>query len=220
MGIVRGILLFMLMSCVLIFRAHGQQPSQQVYILASAKIGIYLTLDDFLRNDPLPITRIKYSNGFASIKNLYSLKKSDEIMFHDKYGIRKSKPASEIWGYCTGDNIFVNAGIGFSKLEIIGSISYFIADILVEQIDPQATMSGGSSAFASQPRYSYERQSVILNTATGQMLESSPRNLEKFIEADSSLHDLYSGLKGKEQQKQIIQVISDYNIRHPFVFKQ
>lgn len=201
-------------------KASSQSDILQMYIIASAKTGIYLNIDDFRNNTPLQLSRIKSEDGFANAKYLFSLKKGDEIVFHDRYGMQKRVSASEIWGYCTGEDIYVNAGIGYSKLEIIGSISYFIADVLVEEPTPTAMMSRGSSSFAAQPRYTYERQAVLLDLSTGIMLESSPRNLEKIITADSSLHSLYTGLRGKEQQKQVIQVITDYNARNPFRFAE
>lgn len=205
---------------LLVQTAYGQQPNHQMFLLASAKTGIFITHDQFVRNAPVPLARIQGDEGWADLKFLYSLKKGDQIVFHDRYGIRKSVSSSEIWGYCTGENIFINAGIGYSKLEIIGSISYFIADIMVERPEASAAVSGASAGFAAQPQYTYERQAVILDLVTGRMAESSPRNLEKLIAADSVLHSQYTGLRNKDQQKQIIQVITDYNLRHPFYFAE
>ncbi len=213
----RALLLGMLL---LVQTANGQEPNHQMFLLASAKTGIFISHDQFVRNAPIPLTRIQGDEGWADIKLLYSLQKGEPIVFHDRYGIKKSVSSSEIWGYCTGENIYINAGIGYSKLEIIGSISYFIADVMVERPDASATVSSGAAGFSSQPQYTYERQAVILDLVSGRMAESSPRNLEKMIAADTVLYTQFSALRNKDQQKQIIQVITDYNLRHPFYFAQ
>lgn len=201
--------------------AQGQLPSHdQMLLLAATRTGVYVTHEQFVRNNPVPLGHIQGDGGFADMKYLFSLKKGDPIIYHDRYGIRKNISSADIWGFCTGESIYVNAGIGYSKLEIIGSISYFIADILVERPEAAAGMSSGAAGFSSQTQYSYERQAVLLDAVSGIMAESSPRNLEKMIAADSTLYTQYSSLRNKDQQKQIIQTINEYNLRHPFIFKK
>jgi len=193
---------------------------EELYILANAKRGIYLSFEDFFENTPIPLSHTDNGYGFAHENYLYSLKKEQIIRYHDEFGVLRTVPASTIWGYCTGDNFFVSMGVGYAKILVIGSISYFVADVLVELPAVATATGGGGAGFAATPRYSYEKQPFILNVADGRIFPAEPAKLALFLEQDSALHADYMAFKPKMRRKQLIPTITEFNLAHPFSFSK
>ncbi len=85
-----------------ILRVNSQAHNFPVYTSSMNKKGVYKTFNEFKMNAP-SLTDYEFRKG-----------KMGDILYIKENGIEY--PARKVWGFCDGENFFINSGDKYSKL--------------------------------------------------------------------------------------------------------
>jgi len=184
------------------------------------KDGIYLDFKSFATNTPINFNRLIVSPSKPIREFLSETNGNSEIQYHDDYGISRSIKGKDIWGICLNGNIYIQIGNFYSKLEIVGALSYFTAEIEVQKISPENDFSMGiqTPTVQHQSSYSVEKKQYILNFETGEILETNTTNLLKLLEKDKELYKEFKELNLRDRKKMFFYYIITFNKRNPIQF--
>ncbi|WP_156026962.1 hypothetical protein [Sporocytophaga myxococcoides] len=183
------------------------------------KRGIYLTYEDFKNNSPLPLSAVKTdldSNSVHFFKDLLSHKK---IYIYDNGQLRLLKN-TEYWGYSDGRRVYCNSYGRFSRLDIIGSICFFV------KISPMLDLNDAfySHAYTNitrknmmDPGRKTQADKYIMNFENGEVFLLNKKQLVSLLSKDAELLNDYNKYKGKKDVKTFM-FIMKYNQKHPISF--
>lgn len=162
--------------------------------------GIYLTIDQFKKNSPVPKSAIISNCPKTEIDFLSQVLSQKYLVFKDSVGNEHKMETSNIWGYCKNRVVYVNGNIEYTnifiKLSVIGKLCYFTN---VDQV--------GSSIFFSKQ--------LMINTNTNQILEFNVSNLEEILKTDTDLYNQFMKLKEFEKPNSIFIYLRKYNEKNP-----
>ena len=94
-----------------IIRSNTQAHNFPVYTSSLSKKGVYKTFNEFKMNEP-SLTDFEFRKG-----------KMGDILYVKEDG--NEYPARKVWGFCDGENFFINSGDKYSKLVRSGYSFYF-----------------------------------------------------------------------------------------------
>lgn len=197
-------------------RTEGQQQNLDS---GTFNDGIYLTFENFATNSPLSFTRLisPYSKSIKEI--LTETNNNTELQYHDDYGIAKKISGKDIWGICVEGNVYIQIGDIYSKLEIIGALSYFSAELEVQKTIPDNDFTYGIKPnIQQQSSYSIEKKQYILDFETGKILETNTTNLLSLLEKDKELYEEYKNLNLRQKKKLFFYYVTAFNKKYPIRF--
>jgi hypothetical protein len=177
--------------------------------------GIYLDFNDFKKGNVVPFSRTNLSHeDFSDIE--LALLEMKNVDYYDSFGNFQTVVYDNIWGYVESDKLFVYWGGGFHLVPYIGSISHFVAQVLVSNnrmnepfYDPYYYYTGPSS-FTS-----IENFQLIMDFESGQILNFDEINVAKMIKSDDKLFNEYMSLSKRKKRKLMFYFIRQYNDKHP-----
>ena len=194
------------------------------------KDGVYLSFDDLKNNNPLPKENIvtggdKAQSDFIS----KTLTDNKEIVFSYK-GSQYKAEVNKIWGYCQNGTVSVNYLGKFSRITLFGTLSHFLATIMVTRyvssgggygmggmgygMGGMGYGMGGPSVPVKQP----ETHEFLLDFKTGEIAECTPANLETILSRDMKLYEQYMSLRRKKRKEFMLLYIRKYDNEHPLSF--
>jgi len=184
------------------------------------KTGFYLSFSDFVSNDPIELSQIKFIQNVAAGDLLAYLEKEKTIKY-SKQNATYSVLLADVWGFYDGENVFLNRSL-FSHA-IVENTRFIPAEQWVA-INTLATLSVvhcvKSHRYHSQTQGSQvsSRQfTFIFNTKDGHLYEASLKQLKKMIVDDQELLTELNASREKKQDKLYI-FLKRYNDRHPAKF--
>jgi hypothetical protein len=217
-------LLFFFLFNILFYNGLAQDDSVRLikytpeYIF---KDGIYLSFDQLKNNSPILKSRIISSLDPDSEDFFEKLLSKDNIYIYDKYGVKKEVPVKNIWGYCNNGMVYINLSENFHRINIIGTLCHFIADVTVYSntyYDPYYYY------YSNNPYYynmrpvatkSSEIRQFIFNFNDGKVYDYSVEGLEIVLMKDPELYDEYVSLKSKKKKELKFYYIRKFNERNP-----
>lgn len=91
--------------------------------------GVYLTIDQFKKNSPIPKSAIISDCPKSEIDFLSKELFQKYLVYKDSIGNEHKVETSNIWGYCKNRVIYVNGNIEYThfflKIGVIGKLCYF-----------------------------------------------------------------------------------------------
>lgn len=183
------------------------------------KRGIYLTYEDFKNNSPLPLSAIKTdldSNSIHFFKDILSHKK---IYIYENGQLRWLKN-TEYWGYSDGRRVYCNSYGRFARLDIIGSICFFV------KVSPMLDFNDAFYSHAythitrrnmMDPGRKTQADKYIMNFETGEVFLLNKKQLTNLFSKDAELLNDYKKFKGKKDVKTFM-FIMKYNQKYPISF--
>jgi len=191
------------------------------------KDGVYLTLKDFQTNNPLPKENIAMPGDKTQADFISkTLTDNKEIFFMYK-GSQYRGDVSKVWGYCQNGNIYVRKEDKYWRITVFGSISHFVATVVVTRYVSNGYGMGygmgyggmgGYGMGGSTPVKQNETHEFLLDFKTGTIAECTPTNLEVILSRDMPLYEQYMKIKKRKRKDFMILYIRRYNNEHPVSF--
>lgn len=186
------------------------------------KEGVYLNFDQVKSNEPIPKYKIISTVEYSNPQFFDAISTESAISYYDDLGIRQDISMKMIWGYCKNGMLFVRMSESFNKVNIVGNICHFVANITVQNpryYDPYYynpyyyhRYYGPSSSYSAT-----EIRQFIMDFDTGKIYDYEIDNLEVLFMKDPELHDEYMGLSKKKRQQLKFLYIRKFNDRNPLM---
>jgi len=182
------------------------------------KDGIYLSIFDFKKNNPIPTSRIVFSSNKGDKDFLKYVTEKNTLDYLDEEGKTQEVKMASVWGYCSSGSVYINHGTGFNRVTIIGSFSHFLSTIAVQTgYDPFYYTNPFGSPY---PRYTYVTEQFILDFDSGKIVEFNVNNMEALLQKDEALYKDFMQLKKRQKRDGIFLYLRKYNEKHPVFFPE
>lgn len=171
--------------------------------------GVYISLQDFRDNHPIPVDRIVSQFDKADSLFLQNVLTNRWFYFADKSGLTDSVQVKELWGACHRGKVFIQYRHKFSFLDVIGKICEFN--------NYQTPGQSGISFYP--PQQGFVGQSVLryyLDFYTGEVLPYNKKNFKKLIADDKKFLNNFQDSKRNLEDLPIFRHY--YNEDHPIYF--
>lgn len=183
--------------------------------------GVYLNFDQVKNNSPVPKYKVISSVDYNNPQFFDALATESVISYYDNLGIRQDVSMKTIWGYCRNGLLYVRMSETFNKINIVGSICHFLANITIQNprfYDPYYYNPYYYYRYGPSPSYSStEIRQFILDFETGKIYDYDVDNLEPLFMRDPELHDEYMALSKKKRQQLRFLYIRKFNERNPLL---
>jgi hypothetical protein len=130
------------------------------------------------------------------------ISKSEELVFFDDDGVRRSIKSKEIWGFCHSGVLYINVGTLFHEVHLVGGVSYFFGS---------GTTSRGWNEIVTAKNKEYlidfEKNSFWLFDLDG---------LELLLQNDKQLLNEFKAMKKRKRKSMKYIFLNQYNEKHPF----
>lgn len=179
------------------------------------KEGIYLTVDQFRNNEPIPQSAIVSPIPKTEHNFLTQVMERKKITYKDETGTEQQIPTSSIWGYCRNRILFLNFNQTFNRVNVIGNLCHFTSEVVVLSTyqDPLYYNRGMSSSYNELKQFIFCMNSNIVK-------DFSTPSMEEILKTDPELYDQFMSMKRKEKGNSIFTYLRKYNEKHPLYIKQ
>lgn len=184
--------------------------------------GVFLSFDDVRNNRPVPKTMIRSGFEYDDPDFFRKTLNGQELEYFDGLGMVRSVQVKDIWGFSRNGYLYVAMNDGFYRINILGSISHFIADKTVydNYYNPYYSYYSPYSPYYYSPystRVSSEVRQYLLDFSTGNILDYETGSVEILLMTDPELHDEYMALSRRKKQQQRFIFIRKFNEKHPIM---
>lgn len=175
------------------------------------KEGIYLTVNQFKKNDPIPKSAIVSNYSKTQVDFLTQMFAQKYIAFKDSSGLEHKIETSTIWGYCQNRSININFNKEFYRLNVIGTLCHFTATVAtpVGYRDPMGYNYGLNNNTV------HELRQFVLDTRINKVLDFNVKNMEEVLKDDIEIYNQFMALKKREKPDAIFIYLRKYNEKHP-----
>ena len=192
------------------------QPDPVVYTRDfEFKEGIYLTIDQFKTNRPIPQSAIISPVPKTELNFLTQVLEKKKVTYKDENGAEQEIATASIWGYCRNRSIYLNFNQTFNRINVIGNLCHFTSEVVVLSTyqDPMYYNHGMSNSYN-------ELRQFILSTESNTVKDFNVPSMEEILKNDRELYDQFMKLKKKEKANSIFIYMRKYNERHPLYIGQ
>jgi hypothetical protein len=173
------------------------------------KEGIYLTIDQFKRNLPIPQSAIISPIPKTELNFLTLVLEKKTVKYKDPTGTEMEVPSAEVWGYCRNRSVYLNFNKTFNRINVIGRLCHFTAEILVRAAyDPMYYNRGMNTSYT-------ELRQFVLDTQTNTIREFNSDSMEEFLKSDPELYAEFMKLKKRAKADSIFIYLRKFNDKHP-----
>lgn len=186
------------------------------------KEGIYLTIQDWKNNDPIPLNRIstKFSISGGDFfkrllspdwkegnsKKLFSMK---QVRYYDDNNEIQAVNTSKIFGYSDGNLVYTE---NHSIIPIIGSICHYTKYVIKGNRGGVYGIPNNGISYGK-----VKAKEFIIDFEKNQRLPFKKRHIEEIIKRDQELYKDYEKERGNRRQK-LYKYLLEYNKKHPIYF--
>jgi hypothetical protein len=206
-----------LFACSLIFlvlAACGQDTAQWVPYHGGMDLreGIYRDFNSFRHNRPsVPIEKLRDDQGLpiTDIRRVVS-----KLYWQPDTGSQQAVRMNALWGFCQNDGVYVQAGNGFYRIGMMGSLAHMTYEQTVRDWDPYMYRYGSMTR-------TYVIQQM-LDMSTGKFLPFNASGMDQALQHDQVLLEEFRGMKKKERNSDevLFRFLRLYNDRHLLEFPQ
>lgn len=215
-----GRFLFLSLFLVFPFLGYGQYfPGERNKVELSSDFdfseGIYLVINDFKVNDPLPSDSVISDFDLDDEDFLKKVLDQKELVYSYNLQINRL-PTDKVWGYSSNGNVYIQIQGSFHRLLIIGSLCQFVASITTyvpvnnNGFYPGTPYMGGVTYVPST-----EIKQMLLDFNTGKTLEYTVDHMEEYLQRIPGLAKEFSELSGKKKKEMLHSFLRRYNEAFP-----
>ena len=184
--------------------------------------GIYLNLNQFLENNPIPRSKIMSPYDPERFDYFEKVLSGENVEFVDRTGIIRSFPKKRIWGYANNRNIYVNLKNQFNPIIHLGCICLVIIEESAFKLS-NIQLLGGSygTIYLAIPIYAQKKHSIFIYALESvKLFNYNTASIKLLLADDNELFEEYNNLTKRNQEKLIFKYINCYNTRHPLPIKE
>lgn len=177
--------------------------------------GIYLTVDDFKNNSPIPITHVISFYDIRDPDYLLQVMQHTKITYYDQNLNETSVKRKSIWGLSMKGVPFVQAKRGsFDKIEIVGRICHVLT--VGQGLYALGMYALHGSNAANMP--TGEIKERLIDLETGEVLKFNDANIARLIEPEKDLYLRFSNLNEAQRYTQRYDFVKEFNKMRPIYF--
>ena len=205
-----------LLFLVLNLTYQAQSDSVMVTEQIGFKEGIYLTHQDFRKNNPITKEQIKTKLDKEQL-DFYFKVASNEKLEYTIGNATYTIATKTIWGLEQNKTLFVNFNGAFFRVPVFGAISYFAGVVEVTGYytgvyDPMFGMGGNRTVKTK------ELNEFIMNYYIGKVLSFNMTDLDAMLSNDADVYKQFKSLSRRKRKKQATRFIRMYNQNHPVYY--
>jgi len=172
--------------------------------------GVFLTINQFEQNNPIPKLAIVSNIPKSELDFLKQVIEQKNIIYKDSKGQEQKVETSSIWGYCQNRSIYINFNKQFNRLNVVGTLCHFTAAVTttIGYRDPMSFNYGMNNTVE-------ELHQFVLDTQTNKVLDFDVKNMEIMLQNDTDLYNQFIALKKREKPDAIFVYLRKYNEKHP-----
>jgi hypothetical protein len=173
------------------------------------KEGIYLTIDQFKGNIPIPESAIISTIPKTELNFLTLVLENKTVRYKDAKGAEQEVASATVWGYCRNRSVYLNFNKAFNRLNVIGRLCHFTAEVMVRAAyDPLYYNRGMNSSYN-------ELRQFVLSTQNNTVREFTSEAMENLLQDDPELYAEFMKLKKRAKSDSIFIYLRKYNDKHP-----
>ncbi len=174
------------------------------------KEGVYLTIEQFLGNNPILKSKIVSDIPKTQIDFLTQLLEHKTFTTKDTSGAEHKIETNSIWGYCQNRTIYFYFNNEFIRLNVIGNLSLFSGIVVhsTTHTEPIGDM------YAIEPSFE-ELHQFVLDTRSDKVLDFDSENMEMILKNDAELYAQFMKLKKRAKANSIFIYLRKYNEKYP-----
>lgn len=174
--------------------------------------GIYRDFRSFRLNTPsIPLARLRDDQGLPvrDIRQVLS-----KLWYQPDSGGVQALRMDRIWGFCQNDVVFVQAGNGFYRIGLMGSIAHMLYEVNYQDWDPYLY------GYGTVTRTALVQQ--IISMETGAVLPFNASGIHAAMQLDPTLQEefLLVPKKKRNGDEALFRFLRMYNERHPLLFPE
>lgn len=198
------------------FIINAQSDSALISEINGLKEGVYLSHQDFRKNNPITKEQIKTKLDKEQLDFYYKLTQSNQIEYSLGNSTYTVAPKT-IWGFEQNNVLFVNYNGSFYRVPVFGAICYFAGIVEVTGYytgvyDPMYGM-GGSRTIKTK-----ELNEFIMDYYTGKVLVFNLSDLTMMLSKDEDIYKQFKSISKRKRRKQASRFIRMYNEKHPIYY--
>ena len=191
---VLGILSYLMFNSVVF--AQETEQYQMVQKSPKFKNGIFAYYDMVKNNRPIPLSWIETDMEVNDSDITKIISKTEELVFFDDHGVRRSIKSKEIWGFCHSGVLYINVGTIFHDVHLVGGVSYFFG-------------SGTTYGTANKKEY-------LIDFENNSFWPFDLDGLELLLQNDEQLLNEFKAMKKRKRKNMKYIFLNQYNEKHPF----
>jgi hypothetical protein len=174
------------------------------------KEGVYLSLDQFKQNNPIPKSAFITGIPKNQLDFLTQLLEEKMVVYKDPEGNEVKIESSTIWGYAQNRSVYLNFNKEFNRVNVIGTIFHFTASIRVEPNyrDPMDYNYGINNGRDEIRQFIFDTQTNVVN-------EFNVQNMELILKDDAELLAQFEALKKRAKADSVFIYLRKFNEKHP-----
>jgi hypothetical protein len=182
----------------------------------NAELGdrIYLSYGDFRQNKAVTKNVIVSNLDKNQQEFIAKVLFNETFSFKNADSILVTLDTKRVWGYRQNGTFYINFNGDFYRVPVFGSISYFVANVVIMNTgfyDPRFGVTMG-------PARTKELREFVMDFYEGEIREFTMENAKNMLSRDSVLYEEFKKLSRKKQKEQVYRYIRKYNERHPVYF--
>jgi hypothetical protein len=205
--------LFILSIPILSFsqRAKSEQAIPETSHMLNQ--GIYMSIEEFLKNDPSIPYYFEVHNYPADYNVNPDERNSYVLSYCDDMGYRKVVSASEAWGYCDGEGVYVSFQGRAYELVHLGAISI----LRYKQHSNRNSIAQIFSLYAlGRSVMNMDKcQDVLFNLRSDSVIIPTARNIRNLIAEDAELYRDYQRERNMDYFERNLVYLQKYNEKYP-----
>ena len=176
--------------------------------------GIYLSYDDFRRNNIIGKERLLSDINKDQQEFVTKLLDGEKFSFINSDSLRVDMETLAPFAYRQNNTYYLNYNGDFYRVPVFGTISYFVATVVVVNpgfYDPRF-------GYGSTSTRTRELREFVMDYYTGEVLEFRMEQVKSMLSRDKTIYAEFKKLSRRRQKEQVYRFIRKYNERHPVYF--
>lgn len=176
--------------------------------------GIYLTMDEFLSNEP----SLPYNFEVHSYLANYGEQNEYALSYRDDIGYRVVLTAHEIWGYCDGESVFISYQGRPYELIHLGAISL----LRFSQECPKSSLAQFVNHFVlmNSSENTLRAQDLLFHLGMDSAIVPTPKNIRRLMSGDSELYNDYCSDRKTDYFEKNLIFLQRYNDKYPVIISK
>ena len=210
----RYLLLLALVCCGNI--SIAQSDSVMITELNTFQEGLYLTHQDFRKNNSIPKETIFTKIDKDQI-DIYSKLTSEEKIVYTIANTTYTTETKNVWGFMQNRTLFINYNGSFYRVPVFGAICYFAGIVEVTGYyngiyDPMFGSSGGRAVKTK------ELTEFILSYYNGKVTGFDVDYLDELLRNDEDVYKLFKSASKRKRSKEATRFVRMYNEKHQIYY--
>jgi hypothetical protein len=187
--------------------------AQQAY---KFKDGLYANIAMLINNSPIPLNWIETDAELSDSKFFEKITRAEKIVFFDHNGVRTTIATDSVWGYCWKEDLFINVGGVFHRIDFLGRFSHFVAsETTYTPITYRRSPFFGEIGYNKPEVITAEHKEYLVDLLENKIWDFNLKGLELVLKNDPKLWEEYCAFRKAKKKHMKYIFLKRYNEKYP-----